>query len=277
MGTVTTPPGGAAEAVAGLPPGIRVRFGRLVLAEVRRAARRRAARAVPVAMAALMVVIVGGAMLQGATFAGDDLVETLRNLTRFLLPVAAAVGAAIEGSWFTSRTLTELLTWEPRRHRVLGAQLLAVGAVLAAVVLLADLAVAAGLVIWSLWSEQAPPAEHLAEGAGVIVATAAVGLLAGVLGAAIAALTRSPASAVAIVLVGYLMVEQLLVQALLATVDTYAAGVLPLGSLVEWVAPLPADQLGVDRVPVPASLAAFGWLALLVGGALIATRRRDLA
>lgn len=108
------------------------------------------------------------------------------------------LGAGFAGAEWAAGTFAALLTWEPRRLRVLGAKTLAVAGVLAVVgvaVLVIDIGGHYGVAVWRGYTEHATAGLW----ASLILAglrAVALGISAALVGQALAGITRSTAAAV---------------------------------------------------------------------------------
>jgi len=127
-------------------------------------------------------------------------------------PLALAgfcLGASLLGADYTSRALTTLLTWEPRRSRVLGARAIACALVVAGLSLATLLALTLALLPTALAHGTGVnlSASGFASASTAAVRCALLAAAASVAGVSLAALGRSTAAAIA-GLVVYLVVEQ---------------------------------------------------------------------
>jgi hypothetical protein len=127
-------------------------------------------------------------------------------------PLALAgfcLGASLLGADYTSRALTTLLTWEPRRSRVLGARAIACALTVAGLSLATLLALTLALLPTALAHGNGVnlSTSGFASAGAAAVRCALLAAAASVAGVSLAALGRSTAAAIA-GLVVYLVVEQ---------------------------------------------------------------------
>jgi hypothetical protein len=198
-------------------------------------------------------------------------------------PLALAaflLGASQLGADYTSRALTTLLTWEPRRSRVLGARALAtalvaaglsVAAVMAAVLALVPAALAHG-------TGTSLTTSALVSAAATALRCTLLASVASVAGVGLAALGRSTAAAVAALVVYLVVVEQ--------TVNRLAPSVwrsLIIADALSWVTAKGHIGGGAPGAPVRGHAAVTAGLLLLGAAVLVHTLatvvvpRRDIA
>jgi len=120
------------------------------------------------------------------------------------------LGASLLGADYTSRALTTLLTWEPRRSRVLGARALACALVTAALSLATLLAVTLALLPAALvhGTGASLTASSLVSASATALRCALLAAAASVIGVSLAALGRSTAAAIAALVIYLVVVEQ---------------------------------------------------------------------
>jgi hypothetical protein len=128
------------------------------------------------------------------------------------LAVAALVGASLAGAEYRYGTMTTLLTWEPRRQRVMAAKLVAAASVGAAlyVVMHATLALALVPVAALRGTFQGADAAFAGDVAGFIVRGAALSAGLAALGACLATLGRNTSAALGVLFVYLIAVEVIL-------------------------------------------------------------------
>jgi ABC-2 type transport system permease protein len=176
----------------------------------------------------------------------DQLPDILQGTSLIIVLLGALVGASLGGADWSAGSMTTLLTWEPRRARVLVTR-----AVVAAIVALLitlflqfvfALAWAAGTALRGVTST---PGGFLGETLGTIVRVAAVAALIGVVAFAVANMGRSTTAAVGILL-GYLVV-----------IEGFLAGVV--SGLLPWLLVRAATAV-VSQVPLvdPRAQASYG-------------------
>jgi len=192
--------------------------------------------------------------------------------TLFFL-LALVVGASFIGAEYRAGTLTTLLTWEPRRARVLAAKLAAAALAGAGLYLLLQLLLTA--LLWGVASTRG-----ITAGADAAFYRGIAGLLArgtalasglAVLGACLAFLGRTTSAALGGVLVYLIGVEGIL--------NNQAPDWSRWFLLPNTVAVFTGEQLrrgGFTRSPGGAAALTVAYLAALVGVTVVVLRRRDV-
>lgn len=263
-------------------------FGRLVATEVRRCLARRAVR-VLVGVGVLLIAVV--AVTTFVVSAPEDVARSgptpirltdLWNPERdsvfgmgiVILAMGALIGGAVVvgGEW-KAGTVTTLLTWEPRRARVIGARLAACGLLAAAIgAVLAVLLVVAllpGVVV------KGSTAGVDAAWSVSLLAALARGLLlaslSAVLGAAIAWLGRS-ATAALVAVIAYLIVVEPAFRAWWPT----RAGWLIGENAATFFTGRAMEGVPFVRRPVEAALILAGYVVIAAAAATAAFTRRDV-
>jgi ABC-2 type transport system permease protein len=190
------------------------------------------------------------------------------------------LGASLIGADYPSRALTTLLTWEPRRPRVLASRAMACAAVTAA----ASLAVLALLLLALLPASfahgtgPAPTATWYVSTAGLAVRCALLAAAVSVIGVSVAAIGRSTAAALAGAAVYILVVERA------------AIGVVPslgrwlvITDAISWIAVSRQSTIGAPgghangHTVVTAGLLLLAGVVVLLGLATTVLKHRDLA
>jgi hypothetical protein len=266
----------------------------LLVAEVRRLAARRLVRVATLAALTGIVVLltIFVARSDPSSFGGDVMRTTTLWLTRgeaaslgvqrdnalvtiavlsYLLVVV--IGASATGADYRAGTMTTLLTWEPRRIRLLLVRMLAVAIVTGGLFLTLQVVFAGG---WALGAElrgrtDGADLAFWREVGAVMLRGTVVAVAFGVISAAIATVGRNTSAALGIWF-GYLVVVEGILRGLASsTVPWFLT--LNVAALYAWE---PVEQLG--HVVEPG--AALGRVALFVvvvaGGALAVFRRRDV-
>jgi ABC-type transport system involved in multi-copper enzyme maturation permease subunit len=203
----------------------------------------------------------------------ESLPDILVGMSPFAISLGWLLGASLVGAEWHAGTMATLLTWEPRRLRVLLAKLVAAAAFafMLAVILQVVLGAAllpAGLlrgttegIGWD-WSRSL---------AGVGLRVAAVSVLGAVMGVSLATIGRNTAAALGIAF-GYL-----------AVVENVLRGLRPgwthwlLGDNIVVVITNQSQPLPVDRTVVEAALLLACYTAALVAVAVVSFRQRDVA
>jgi ABC-2 type transport system permease protein len=160
-----------------------------------------------------------------------DLPEVLLGISTFVVLLAAWLGASLGGADWTNNTMTTLLTWEPRRIRVLLTRAFVVAAVVAALMVFLQLVfVGVFLVVAALFGTNvlAPPdlwSHTAAVGARVAVMGVSIGLVA----FAVAMVGRSTVASLG-TLFGYLVLFEGVIAGFRPQIQSYllvrAAGVI---------------------------------------------------
>jgi ABC-type transport system involved in multi-copper enzyme maturation permease subunit len=202
----------------------------LLAVEIRRALSRRLVRLlVLVALLGIMVIAIGAfatsdpdaadAFSPGDIWSseveddGSGDANIVGGVSFLFLLMALLGGASFVGAEYKAGTITTLLTWEPRRLRVIAAKLLAAAAVAAVLFVVLEVMLAGALspatIIRGVGFEDAPDdfyrtlAGFLARGALLTAGCA-------VFGGAVAAIGRNTTAALAVVLGYIVIVEQIL-------------------------------------------------------------------
>jgi ABC-2 type transport system permease protein len=138
-----------------------------------------------------------------------DLPEILRGIATFVILLGAWIGASLAGADWTNNTMTTLLTWEPRRVRVMVVR----GVVVAVTVLVVTaflqvvFAGAFALVAQIFGSTALSPSDLWRDVGATIARVSAMGVAIGLVAYAIAMIGRSTVSSLG-VLFGYLVLVE---------------------------------------------------------------------
>lgn len=206
-------------------------------------------------------------------FVYSDLPGILKGTTAPLVILAMVIGAAAMGADWQNRSLTTLLTWEPRRQRVLVAKALAVVAVVLAFTWLAQAVMSLALLPSGLWRGTMAGVD--AEWARAMGGTLSRGALAtgvfAVLGFAGASAAKSTTAVLGIAF-GYVTVIENVVSGLLVEWRQW----LLLGNTIVFVSGNDAggDLLNRSVVGAGVYLTALGLGAMVA--ALVAFQERDI-
>jgi hypothetical protein len=222
-------------------------------------AQRSGAEAHPAAMASWWSPDAGDGWITGGAF--------------FLLIGGMVGGASVAGAEWRFGTVASVLTWEPRRTRLLTARL-AAAAILAAAIAFALQVLSLLLLAPAVAFNGTSTGTDLGWWLGLGAATLRVSLLtalAAVLGLAIANLGRNTTAALATIC-GWLLVVEGLIRALR---PDWALHLLSenIAVVLTW-APLDGDA--ASHAPWRALVSLAAYAALPVGAALVVFRRRDL-
>jgi hypothetical protein len=181
--------------------------------------------------------------VQDRAFHLTDLDEILVGTSVPLIIVAWVIGATAIGAEWQKGTLQTMLTWEPRRLRLIAAKILACGIVAAIGFIV--LQVFLGIALWPAATFRGTTAgadsEWLATVGGVLARGGAVAVFAAVVGFSIATVGRNTAAALG---VGFLYIS---------VIEGLVRGLRP--QLVPW---LVADNAAIFITAQPESLAIVG-------------------
>jgi ABC-2 type transport system permease protein len=133
----------------------------------------------------------------------------LQGTTAPLVIVAWLIGASVIGADWQTRTVTTLLTWEPRRVRVLLTKALACVLVTSAFAVLAQALLSAALVPSAVWrgTTAGTDGDWLRSVAGVVGRGTGLVAIAGAVGFSVASIGRNTAAALGIGFAYFLVVE----------------------------------------------------------------------
>ncbi len=192
----------------------------LLATEVRRFFARRLVRALAI-LAVLGMIVAAVAVFVTSTSAEEDLAtvfhftdmkEALVGVSPLLAIVGLILGASFVGAEWQAGTFTTLLTWEPRRVRVLAAKAVAalVGVMLTVVVLQILLLLIMLPVAAIKGSTDGIDAQWLREAAETMGRVAFAGGLCAIIAFAIATIGRTTAAALGVAFAYFAIVESLL-------------------------------------------------------------------
>jgi ABC-2 type transport system permease protein len=205
-------------------------------------------------------------------FRYEDLTEVLTGLAVPLMMLGWLMGASSMGAEWHNRTITSLLTWEPRRVRALVAKMAVAAAVVWAWVAL--LQVAFLLAVYPAaalrGSLEGVDASWWAEIAGVLARTGLLGAFAAVLGLSIATVGRNTAAALGVGFV-YLAIVENLIRAFKPQWADWLIG----DNVGVFITAEEVSQVGHSWIGAGLLLLAYG--AALFCGALVFFRRAEVA
>jgi hypothetical protein len=206
-------------------------------------------------------------------FRYEDLTEVLAGLALPLMMLGWLMGASSMGAEWHNRTITSLLTWEPRRVRALVVKMLVAAAVVWAWVALLQVAFLLALYPAAAFrgSLEGLDASWWAEVAGLLARAGLLGAFAAVLGLSIATVGRNTAAALGVGFV-YLAVVENLIRAFKPQWANWLIGdnVSLFITGTEGVAPL-------DHSWIAAGLLLLAYGAAIFLGALVFFRRAEVA
>ena len=212
--------------------------------------------------------------LEDPRFALADVKGILQGTTGPLVVVAWLLGASSIGADWQSRTITTLLTWEPRRARVLLAKASASAIVACGFALVAG-AVLVAVLLPSAYLHGTTAGTGGTFGrsrAGVVLSSTALIAIASTLGFAVASIGRNTAAALGIGF-GYFLVLENVVGGFLADYRRW----LLLGNAIVFVAGEDEGGEVVGRTVLQAGVYLTVIAVLLLGAATWLFRRRDVA
>ena len=215
---------------------------------------------------------VGG--VEDPRFRLADLKGILQGTTAPLVVVAWFVGASSIGADWQSRTITTILTWEPRRTRVLLGKAAAGAVVACGFALVAGALLAAALLpsAYLHGTTAGTGGDFGRSVAGVALRGTAMVAIASTLGFAVASIGRNTAAALGIGF-GYFLVFENVVGGFLADYRRW----LLLGNAIVFIAGEDEGGEVVDRTVVEAGLYLTAVALVLLAAATVLFRRRDVA
>ncbi len=204
----------------------------------------------------------------------NDIGGLLRGTSINLIVIGWLVGASLAGAEWAAGTMTTLLTWEPRRIRVLLAKLIA--AIITVLVLTLALQLFLAGALWLLAATRGAnmPDPGLWSGIfGSLLRVSALAAVAGVFGMAIAMYTRSVTAAMASGFI-YLAVIEGLIRGYRPGLAHYLIG----DNAAAWVSgrPFRSGASGISVTPAHGAVVLLIYAAILVGAAAISFRGRDV-
>ena len=203
-----------------------------------------------------------------------DLKGILQGTTAPLVVVAWLIGASSIGADWQSRTITTVLTWEPRRTRVLLAKAAASAVVACGFALMAGALLAAALLpsAYLHGTTAGTGGDFGRSVAGVALRSTAMIAIASTLGFAVASIGRNTAAALGIGF-GYFLVFENVVGGFLAGYRRW----LLLGNAIVFIAGENEGGEVVGRTVVEAGVYLTAVALVLLAGATVLFRRRDVA
>jgi hypothetical protein len=246
-----------------------VTVGRLVATEARRVRYRFLTGVVGFSVAGVVVIAVGTFWYHTShSFAPDDLRQSVAFFVAPLVVASLVIGASALGTDLSTRALTTLLLYEPRRRRVLGARAAACAAAMAALTMVVLTGLTLTLVP-SLTTHAGDASADAGWWASMVALAGRASLLAAaaaVTGVALAALTRGTIGAIA-VSAGYAF----LVEQPIAAFWPAASHWLPITDAASWVT---ADG---THSTLASGAALAGIVLALAAAADLTFRRQDIA
>jgi ABC-2 type transport system permease protein len=211
--------------------------------------------------------------IQDRRFHYESLPGILEGMSWFAILLGWLLGASLVGAEWHAGTMATLLTWEPRRVRILLAKLVAAGALAFTLAMALQLLLGAALLPAGLWrgTTDGIDADWMRSVSGVSLRVAAVAVVGALIGFSIAAISRNTAAALGIAF-GYFAIVENAIRGLRPRWTPWLLG----DNLAVVITNQPQNFPLVDRSALgAATLVGCYTLALLV--AAVATfRRRDI-
>jgi ABC-type transport system involved in multi-copper enzyme maturation permease subunit len=247
-------------------------MSRLLAVELRRFRSRRLLW-ILAALTAMAIAYAGGIAFWNERFDLVDLPEAFTAAFGPLMLVALILGASFIGAEWHAGTVTTLLTWEPRRGRVIAAKLLATLAsvFVLSVATLALLGVVLALDAAARGTTAGADGAWLAETLGMGLRVTFLACFAAAVGFGLATIGRNTAGALG-AFFGYLVIFESLIQGL----EHRLAPWLVSQNIAWFIATEPADVTGAGRSVWGAALYLLAVAALVVLVAVAAFRTRDV-
>jgi ABC-type transport system involved in multi-copper enzyme maturation permease subunit len=147
--------------------------------------------------------------IQDRRFHYENLPDILAGMSWFAILLGWLLGASLVGAEWHAGTMATLLTWEPRRVRVLLAKLVAAGALACTLAVLLQLLLGAALLPAGLLrgTTEGIDAGWMRSLSGVGLRVAAVSIIGALIGFSIAAISRNTAAALGIAFGYFAIVE----------------------------------------------------------------------
>jgi ABC-2 type transport system permease protein len=203
--------------------------------------------------------------------------ETLPNIlvgmSLFAISLGWLLGSSLVGAEWHAGTMATLLTWEPRRVRVLAAKLVAAGGLAFAVAIGLQLLLGAALLPAGLLrgTTEGIDASWLRSLGGVGLRVAAVSVLGAMMGLSIATIGRNTAAALGIAF-GYLAIVESTIRGLRPRWQHWLLG----DNIMVVITNQPQNFPLVDRSTLGAAALLTGYTLALVALAMANFRRRDI-
>lgn len=210
----------------------------------------------------------------GHSFSVAHIPDALRGTAFIMIVIGLVIGASSTGADWQAGSMTTLLTWEPRRTRVLVARTVAVVATVVALILALSL-ILSGL----LWLVAATRGTTTGAGStlfqhvvGLIVRVAIVAGLAAILGLSISMIGRGTAASLGVIFV-YLAILETLFRSLIPSVTPYLFATNTV-VFVDGHAGSPATATVITMTRATITVFAYGVALLVVAWAFF--RARDV-
>lgn len=212
--------------------------------------------------------------VQDHRFHYETLPDILVGMSVFAISLGWLLGSSLVGAEWHAGTMATLLTWEPRRVRVLVAKLVAAGALAFMLAILVQLLLGAALLPAGLLrgTTQGIDASWMRSLGGVGLRVAAASVLGAMMGLSIATIGRNTAAALGIAF-GYLAIVESTIRGLRPRWQPWLLG----DNIMVVITNQPQNFPLVDRSTLGAAALLIGYTLALVAVALVNFRRRDIA
>jgi ABC-type transport system involved in multi-copper enzyme maturation permease subunit len=214
-----------------------------------------------------------GSPIQDRRFHYEKLPGILEGMSWFAILLGWLLGASLVGAEWHAGTMATLLTWEPRRVRVLVAKLVAAGALAFTLAILLQLLLGAALLPAGLWrgTTDGIDADWMRSVSGIGLRVAAVSLVGALIGCSIAAISRTTAAALGIAF-GYFAIVENAIRGLRPHWTPWLLG----DNLAVVITNQPQNFPLVGRSTVGAAILVGCYTLTLVVAAVATFRRRDI-
>jgi ABC-type transport system involved in multi-copper enzyme maturation permease subunit len=212
--------------------------------------------------------------VQDRRFHYEDLPEVLVGTSGFAIILGWLLGASLVGAEWHAGTMATLLTWEPRRVRVLVAKLVAAGALVFALAVALQVLLGAALLPAGLLrgTTDGIDSDWLRSLTGVGLRVAAISVVGATMGFSIATIGRNTAAALGIAF-GYLAIVENAIRGLRPNWTPWLLG----DNVVVVITNQTQSSPLVDRSALEAAALVACYTLALMAAALFAFRRRDVA
>lgn len=210
-----------------------------------------------------------------------DITDILEGSAFIVILLGAVLGATLGGADWSTGSITTLLTWEPRRVRILLLRALAVTIVVVVMTVFAQLVLTAGYAAFTAvrGTFEDAPAGFAGDLAGMVARIAGVATLFGAMGLALATIGRSTVAGLG-VLLGYLIIAEGFLSSLMFWLQKVTFG----RSAAAAVSDEPLDLIDTSTIPPEiyvltpgrAWINLLGWAVGLLVVAIVVFRARDV-
>jgi ABC-type transport system involved in multi-copper enzyme maturation permease subunit len=211
--------------------------------------------------------------IQDRRFHYENLPGILEGMSWFAILLGWLLGASLVGAEWHAGTMTTLLTWEPRRIRVLLAKLVAAGALAFTLPAVLQLLLGVALLPAGLWrgTTDGIDSSWMRSLSGVGLRAAAVSVVGALIGCSIAAISRTTAAALGIAF-GYFAIAENAIRGLRPHWTPWLLG----DNLAVVITNQPQDFPAVDRSTLGAATLVGCYMLALLIVAVASFRRRDI-